>query len=176
MARRLIPASDHPTAAATVAGWLVTEWAHLYPDWDLSAATAELLAVGPGGEPPITWLLFDDDISDRDADAQDAEMQVIGSVGLALDGELGDPVGADEPVSGIWLVNLFVTPSARRRGHGSALLDHAITSARDLGIGDLLLTTEHSTAHYRSKGWNEIGATSLNGHDSIIMSLASVTR
>ena len=176
MARRLIPASDHPTAAAEVAGWLVAEWAHLYPDWDLTAATDELLAVGPGGAPPITWLLFDDDISDPDAEEQHAGISVIGSVGLALDGELGDPVGNDEPVSGIWVVNLFVAPSARGRRHGSALLDHAVSSARDLGIGDLLLTTEHSTAHYRSKGWAEIGATSLNGHDSTVMTLATVTR
>lgn len=176
MARRLIPASDHPSAAATVAGWLVTEWEHLYPDWDLTAATVELLAVGPEGDPPITWLLFDDDISAPDAEAQRAADRVIGSVGLALDGELGDPLDDDEPVTGVWVVNLFVTPAARGLGHGSALLDHAIRSACDLGVGELLLTTEHSAAHYRSKGWTEIGATSLNGHDSTIMTFTTVTR
>lgn len=176
MARRLIPASDHPAAAATVAGWLVAEWSHLYPDWDLAAATAELLAVGPHGEPPITWLLFDEETSDPSAEERHTGVRVIGSVGLALDGELGDPVGDHEPVAGIWVVNLFVAPSARGRGHGTALLDHAVRSARHLGIGDLLLTTEHSTAHYRSKGWIEIGATSLNGHHSIVMTLATVTR
>ena len=170
MARRLIPASDHPIAAATVAGWLVTEWSHLYPEWDLAAATAELLAVGPGGEPPITWLLFDDDTSEPDADAQHADVQVIGSVGLALDGELGDPTCDDEPIAGIWVVNLFVAPSARRRGHGVALLDHAVRSAGHLGIRELLLTTEHSEWYYRSQGWRPAGSTSLNGTRSAVLS------
>lgn len=169
MARRLIPASDHPVAAATVAGWLVAEWAHLYPDWDLAAATAELLTVGPGGEPPITWLLFDDDIIDPGAEEQHAGIRVIGSIGLALDGELGDPTGDDEPVAGIWVVNLFVAPSARGRGHGSALLDHAVSSARDLSCDELLLTTEHSETYYRSQGWIPAGSTSLNGTRSAVL-------
>jgi len=170
MARRLIPAAEHPAAAATVAAWLVAEWEHLYPDWDLAAATAELLAVGPGGEPPITWLLFDNDISDPDADGQHADVRVIGSVGLALDGELGDPTGEDEPASGIWAVNLFVAPTARGRGHGSALLDHAMASARDLSIDALLLTTERSEMYYRSQGWIPTGSTSLNGTRSAVLS------
>lgn len=153
-----------------MAGWLVAEWAHLYPDWDLAAATAELLAVGPGGEPPITWLLFDDETSDPDADAQHAGVQVIGSVGLALDGELGDPTGDDEPIAGIWVVNLFVAPTARGRGHGAALLDHAMSSARDLSIDELLLTTEHSERYYRSQGWRPAGSTSLNGTRSAVLS------
>ena len=175
MARRLIPASDHPTAAAEVAGWLVAEWAHLYPDWDLTAATDELLAVGPGGEPPITWLLFDDD-SDPGTEEQHAGMRVIGSIGLALDGELGEPLDGTASRSGVWVVNLFVTPSARGRGHGSVLLDHAVEHARGIATPDLLLTTEHSVAHYRSKGWTEIGTTSLNGHRCAVMTVSTVTR
>lgn len=167
MARRLIPASEHPTAASTVAGWLVEEWAHLYPDWDHRAATAELLDRGPDGGPPRTWLLLDD---------EGPEAGVLGSVGLALDGELGAPLAGESTPAGVWLVNLFVTPAARGRGHGTALLDHAVTCARDLGIDELLLTTEHSEAHYAAAGWEIIGATALADHRSTIMRRSGVTR
>jgi GNAT superfamily N-acetyltransferase len=180
MARRLIPAIEHPTATSTVAGWLVTEWAHLYPDWNLEAATAELLATGEQGQPPLTWLLIDDATelhSDNlDSDSDEAAEQVIGSVGLALDGELGEPIGTGATVSGVWVVNLFVTPTARGCGYGTELLEHAVDYARTLEIDELLLTTEHSGTHYRSRGWTEVGSTLLNGHESVVMRLPVVTR
>ncbi len=169
MARRLIPAAQQPQLAEIVAGWLVTEWAHLYPDWNHHAAVAELLATGDHGQPPCTWLLID---SDR-ADTAD-KGSVIGSIGLALDGELESEPSLDAPEiasSGPWVVNLFVTPQARGRGHGTALLEHAVNHAATLGIDELLLTTEHSHAHYASTGWRTIGATTLNGHPSTIMTL-----
>jgi GNAT superfamily N-acetyltransferase len=186
MARRLIPAIERPAATSIVANWLVTEWAHLYPGWDLDAAISELLDVGPVGRPPLTWLLVDDDATNQRSDnlrsnnlsseSEAAAERVIGSVGLALDGELGEPIGTGATVSGIWVVNLFVTPTARGRGYGSELLDHAVDYARRLEIDELLLTTEHSGSHYRSKGWTEIGSTLLNGHESVVMSRPVVAR
>lgn len=188
MARRLIPAGEAPLSAAILAGWLVEEWAHLYPDWDHATAVTELLATGDRGRPPCTWLLFDtDDLTgaddgdavDVDADVvtgDDGSAAVIGSVGLALDGELGDALDGDAAPEGVWLVNLFVTPSARGRGHGSALLAHAVGAATALGLPELLLTTEHSAEHYASVGWASIGTTSLAGHRSIIMRLHTMTR
>lgn len=167
MARRLIPAGEEPQSAAIVAGWLVAEWAHLYPDWDQRAAVEELLRRGPSGHPPRTWLLFDDD---------DPTAGVLGSVGLALDGELGDVLEGEASPEGVWLVNLFVTPSARGRGHGSLLLAHAVAAAAELGLPELLLTTEHSADHYASLGWTQIGTTSLSGHPSIVMRLRTMTR
>lgn len=167
MARRLIDAVDDPAAAAVAAGRLVEEWAHLYPDWDHRAATAELLQQGPNGTPPCTWLLFDD---------EDPTTGVLGSVGLALDGELGTPLEGESTPAGVWLVNLFVVPNERGRGHGSALLDHAVTCARAFGIEELLLTTEHSEGLYAAAGWVTIGATELSGHRSTIMRLRGVTR
>jgi ribosomal protein S18 acetylase RimI-like enzyme len=172
MARRLISADEQPTAAATAAAWLVAEWTHLYPEWDLETATNELLAGGPEGQPPLTWLLFDDEsTNDSVSDS------VIGSVGLALDGEL-EPARsiADTAPSGTWVVNLFVTPAAGGRGQGSTLLYLAVEFARSLDIDELLLTTEHSVAHYRSKGWTEVGSTLLNGHESVVMSLSVMAR
>jgi GNAT superfamily N-acetyltransferase len=178
MARRLILAHEQPEAASLVAAWLVDEWEHLYPDWDHQAAVAELTACGDDGHPPRTWLLFEGD------DAGDSESvgTVIGSIGLALEGELpgaiptldGDMSDDDRTVrpSGVWVVNLFVTPAARGRGHGSALLKHAIGHANALGLNELLLTTEYSTAHYAAAGWVVIGSTELAGHRSTVMRLS----
>jgi GNAT superfamily N-acetyltransferase len=169
MARRLIPAAQQPQLAEIVADWLVTEWAHLYPEWDHHAAVAELVATGDHGQPPCTWLLIESDPS-----AASAIASVIGSVGLALDGELESEPSLDASEiasSGPWVVNLFVTPSARGRGHGTALLEHAVNHAATLGIDELLLTTEHSQKHYASTGWRTIGTTTLNGHPSTIMIL-----
>jgi len=159
MARRLIPADQRPEWVPVVADWLVTEWAHLYPDWDHTAAIAELLARGASDGPPCTWLLFDD---------EDLDAGVLGSVGLSLGGELEDTSIAPI-VSGVWVVNLFVAPGARGRGHGTALLDHAIAHAIALGVDTLLLTTEHSAPHYRTLGWIDLGTATLNGHPSTVM-------
>jgi len=165
MARRLIPAAQRPVAAGIVAEWLIEEWAHLYPDWAHSAAVAELLDSGHDGHPPCTWLLFEG--------SDDVETAVLGSIGLSFGGELEPSADAEALVpDGIWVVNLFVTPAARGHGHGTALLAHAVEHATTLGIGTLLLTTEHSAMHYRSLGWVDIGTAELNGHRSTNMRLA----
>jgi GNAT superfamily N-acetyltransferase len=120
---------------------------------------------------------------------------VIGSIGLGLDGELPAPsTRPDEERSdthgtadgdrgdhaarptGVWVVNLFVTPSARGRGHGTALLEHAVTEALSIGISELLLTTEHSADHYASLGWHRTGMIELNGHESVLMRLPTMVR
>jgi len=191
MARQLIPAHEQPDAASEVAGWLVAEWAHLYPDWDHQAAVAELTACGAHGRPPRTWLLFEE-FDDHHPGGPGA---VIGSIGLGLDGELPAPsTRPDEErfdthgtadgdrgdhaarPTGVWVVNLFVTPAARGRGHGTALLEHAVTEALSIGISELLLTTEHSADHYASLGWHRTGMIELNGHESVLMRLPTMVR
>ena len=167
MARRLIPAQQVPAAVSTVAGWLVDEWAHLYPGWDHAAAVAELTERGAQGRPPQTWLLLDD--------GPDGTASVIGSVGLGLEGELEAPLpDGDAAAAEVWVVNLYVAPWARHRGHGTALLEHAVGVARSLAIGELLLTTEHSADHYTTVGWRRVAMTTLNGHESVVMRLSTM--
>jgi len=60
---------------------------------------------------------------------------------------------------------LFVIDGAHGRGHGTALLDAAITRLRLAGNRQAFLTTGKGTraeAFYRSKGWHTTGI-SMNG-------------
>ena len=60
---------------------------------------------------------------------------------------------------------LFVIDEAQGRGHGTALLEHAINKLREAGHRQAFLTTGHGTRaarFYRSKGWRQTG-TDLRG-------------
>ena len=60
---------------------------------------------------------------------------------------------------------LFVIDEAQGRGHGTALLEHAINKLREAGHRQAFLTTGHGTGaarFYRSKGWRQTG-TDLRG-------------
>ena len=56
---------------------------------------------------------------------------------------------------GLWLSNLFVTPTARGRGVGDALLQSAEQTALRLGETELYLYTDIARSYYISKGWQE---------------------
>ncbi|HEY7773859.1 MAG TPA: GNAT family N-acetyltransferase [Marinagarivorans sp.] len=56
---------------------------------------------------------------------------------------------------GLWLSNLFVTPTARGRGIGETLLKQAELAAWRLGEKELYLYTDSSRGYYTARGWQE---------------------
>jgi GNAT superfamily N-acetyltransferase len=52
-----------------------------------------------------------------------------------------------------WLAGLFVIPSHRGRGIGSALARHATTKAFEAGVDSLYLYTSTATSLYERLGW-----------------------
>ena len=131
-----------------VAGWLVEEWAHLFPDdteqWYLET-WAQADATGP--EPPH-------------AVAAVVEGAVVGTALLVPDDELP---GAPEP--GPWLAAVWVEQNHRRRGIGEAL----VRSIMSLAHGPLWLYTEEGVAWYGSMGWTVVRDAELNGHPVTVM-------
>ena len=83
--------------------------------------------------------------------AIDSQDDLLGVATLVDDDELPD---APEP--GPWLAAVFVTPDARKLGVGSALVEHVVNRAQELGYSKIYLYTEHQELWYASKGWTKI--------------------
>ena len=92
--------------------------------------------------------------------------QLLGVATLVHDDELPDAL---EP--GPWLAAVFVTPDARKFGVGSALVEHVVNRARELGYTRLFLYTEHQEKWYASTGWMKIRDTIFLGLHHTVMQL-----
>lgn len=141
-----------PVMRAEVAGWLVTEWRHLFPDddveWYFDVWTR---ADETGVKPPHCVVAIVDGA-------------VVGTASMVLDDELP---GADEP--GPWIAAVYVLPEHRGAGVGTALMSE-LMSRRS---GPLWLYTENEADWYRTMGWREVRAAELNGCAVTVMTLGA---
>ena len=101
--------------------------------------------------------------------AIDSQDDLLGVATLVDDDELPD---APEP--GPWLAAVFVTPEARKLGVGSALVEHVVNRARELGYSKIYLYTEHQELWYASKGWSKIRDIIFLGLHHTVMQLELV--
>lgn len=92
--------------------------------------------------------------------------QLLGVATLIHDDELPDAL---EP--GPWLAAVFVTPSERKNGIGSILVDHVVSRASQLGYLKIYLYTEHAEGWYAQKGWTKIRDTVFLGLQHTVMQL-----
>jgi len=135
----------------TLAHWSLAEWVHDFPDdtidWylDLYEEASRVCSV------PSVFVAHLDG-------------KVAGTASLVADDELP---GAVEP--GPWVAAVFVTPPARRKGVGEALVRAAIDRARDLGFGDVYLYTRDGVEWYRSSSWEVVRTTELAGRPVTVM-------
>lgn len=74
----------------------------------------------------------------------------------------------------IWLSNLYVLPSWRRRGLGRALVHSAGDEACRQGLEALWLFTDRWQAFYRDCGWQLAGEARISGFGVDILRLALV--
>jgi len=63
----------------------------------------------------------------------------------------------------VWLSNLYVVASHRRRGLGQRLLDSALERAGQLPLSHLWLFTSEQVDYYLSRGWRPMGKAHLGG-------------
>lgn len=135
----------------TLAHWSLAEWVHDFPDdtieWylDLYEEASRVRAV------PSVFVAHLDG-------------KLAGTASLVADDELPDAV---EP--GPWVAAVFVTPPARRKGVGQALVHAAIERAGALGLEEVYLYTENGVEWYRSSGWEIVRTAELAGHPVTVM-------
>ncbi len=136
---------QHREHVATLAAWHHAEWGHLYDEWTLALAHAELADQATRRTLPTSLVLLD-------------EGRPIGSVSLVLEDapelcEEGSP----------WLASLFVLPEFRGRGLGAKLVHAAVEVAAREKVEHLFLFTPEHAGFYERLGWRLIARTALKG-------------
>jgi GNAT superfamily N-acetyltransferase len=151
---RIVPLSAHPEHSSTLAAWHHAEWGHLYGDWTLATATAELADHASRRALPTTLLLVDGQVP-------------AGSVSLV-------PEDAPElsEYGGPWLASLYVRPEVRGQGWGAQLAVAAVHLAAEQGVSRLLLFTPAHALFYRRLGWRAIERIPLRGTLVDVMEIA----
>ena len=98
--------------------------------------------------------------------AEDETGRIVGFYTLERDGDR------------LRLENLFLTPGLIGHGLGRQLFDHAVRSARELGVAELLIESDpHAEGFYLRMGAQRFGevVSSLTGTDRVIPLLRYVT-
>ena len=137
--------ADHPGHVPVLARWHHAQWGHLYEDWTLDVAEAELRDHATRRTMPTTLIALEGD-------------ELLGSVSLVEEDapELRDHGDA-------WLASLYVRPEARGRGLGTLLTRALVAFAADQGIERLWLFTPEHEHFYRQLGWRTDGTATLHG-------------
>lgn len=145
---------QHREHVATLAEWHHRQWGHLYDEWTLQVAQAELADHASHRCLPTTLVLVDGD-------------RALGSVSLVLEDA---PEFCDE--GSPWLANLYVLPEARGRGLGARLVKAAVDLAAGQQLAQLFLFTPDHASFYERLGWRLIARTSLKGTPVDLMEIA----
>ena len=132
--------AEHPHHWQTAAEWSFEAWKHDFPSDTVQTYLDQYALAASESEELLEVFM-----------AIDSQVNLLGVATLVDDDELPD---APEP--GPWLAAVFVTPEARKLGVGSALVEHVVNRARELGYPKIYLYTEHQELWYASKGWSKI--------------------
>lgn len=131
---KIINLQDRRDLLPAIALAHVQAFGTLLPDWTVAQAEAEL-AVQQRDGIPCSWLAMEGN-------------DWLGSVSLLHDDH--EQIRGWSP----WLASLYVSPAARGKGVGAALVAHCIAQAAVLGVSQLYLYCEAPMVDwYRSLGW-----------------------
>jgi N-acetylglutamate synthase-like GNAT family acetyltransferase len=155
---KVIALAEHPHHWQTAAEWSFEAWKHDFPS-DTVQTYLDQYALAASESEELLEVFA----------ATDSHGNLLGVATLVDDDELPD---APEP--GPWLAAVFVTPSAREFGVGSALVEHVVNRARELGYPKIYLYTEHQELWYASKGWTKIRDIVFLGLHHTVMQLELV--
>ena len=153
MAPRIAPLAEQPGLAPQLARWHHREWAHLYSDWTLEGAEAELRDHAGRTGLPTTLVALEGE-------------QCLGSASLV---QVDAPELADR--GDAWLASLYVRPEARGRGLGAALVRAIVALAAREGLPRLCLFTPGQAAFYARLGWRCFDTARLGGETVDLMEI-----
>ncbi|MDP9238193.1 MAG: GNAT family N-acetyltransferase [Chloroflexota bacterium] len=140
----------HPDLVPLVARWHWDEWGADYDDSSLDEWTRQLAGKTHTDRLPCSWVAF-------------VDAEPVGSVVLELDG-VEPRLELKPDVAG-----LYVLPSFRNRGIGSALMRACEAAAREFGVPDIYLYTESAETLYARLGWVTIERGDFLGRPVAIM-------
>ncbi|WP_312370667.1 GNAT family N-acetyltransferase [Stenotrophomonas sp.] len=131
---KIINLQDRRDLLPAIARAHVQAFGTLLPDWTVAQAEAEL-AGQQRDDIPCSWLAMEGD-------------DWLGSVSLLHDDH--EQIRGWSP----WLASLYVSPAARGKGVGAALVAQCVAQAAVLGVAQLYLYCEAPmVGWYRSLGW-----------------------
>ncbi len=131
---KIINLQDRRDLLPAIARAHVQAFGTLLPDWTVAQAEAELAGQQRDGI-PCSWLAMEGD-------------DWLGSVSLLHDDH--EQIRGWSP----WLASLYVSPAARGKGVGAALVAQCVAQAAVLGVAQLYLYCEAPmVGWYRSLGW-----------------------
>lgn len=159
---RIVPTTSCPTEVPRFARLQVEAWGHLYPHLTVDRAERDLLV----GHDPVESEA-DPATMCRAWFAVDADDTAMGVVMLLGSGELEPADEAELP--GPFLAGLVVAPQWRERGVATGLVSFVIRHARDLGLSNLRLVTEHEVGFYERRGWRVERQVTLNSVLNTVM-------
>jgi GNAT superfamily N-acetyltransferase len=147
----IIPLAHRPDLAAVVAQWLFDEWGNFYPGGTVNGWLDHIRTRMNADRIPMTVIAVDD------------RGEPIGTVAL-VENDMNT-----HPELSPWLGGVYVIPTARGRGVASAVINHVIKCAEDLGIRNLYLYTNGSERLYRRLGWQRVCREPYMGRDVTLM-------
>jgi GNAT superfamily N-acetyltransferase len=149
----IIPLADRPEVVPLLARWFHDEW-FCFDGRSLPSIEVQLAENLGRDCIPITFL------------AQHRS-EVVGTVSL----DLSDLPQFDHLLP--WLASLYIVPTARDAGIGTALVLHAQQFATFHGISRLYLWTAGPTRLYEKCGWTVFQRADYNSHPITLMHLGS---
>ncbi len=147
----IVDLANAPQQLSTIAQWHQSEWGHLYPGLSLHDRITMMQSfLAQNTNLPRMWVMMH-------------EQKAIGTAAL---------VACDldtHPEWSPWLASVFVLPEHRKKGHGTALIRHAMRAAQQMQYSVLTLFTPDQSALYKSLGWFTIAQERYQGEDITLM-------
>lgn len=137
----------HPQHLPTLAEWHHGEWGYLHPGETVQERLERLRGQAQKEGIPLVVVALDDS-------------SVLGSASLVQHDMETHPEWSP------WLASVFVAPSFRGQGIGTALVGRITDEARRQGFGVLYLFTPDRASFYERLGWKAISRESY--HDASV--------